>query len=145
MQPMRWSHSGACLHAARILAGEGIREPTDPQRYLHSERGQTGHVTTATSAPGDVVIIDRDGTIVTTIEDASDYLSWQRLPGQSTRPTHAGCSDGVAAVGRDTALIRGGTAASAVVAQEGEHRPDIVVRLHRGRLALRPAQVLRGV
>ena len=42
-------------------------------------------VTTSESASGDLVIIDRDGTIVTTIVDAVDAagaaVSWQRLPG----------------------------------------------------------------
>jgi hypothetical protein len=40
--------------------------------------------TTTDSAPGDLVIIDRDGTIVKTVADAGnvcDSPSWQRLPG----------------------------------------------------------------
>jgi Tol biopolymer transport system component len=37
-------------------------------------------VTMETSAPAHLVIIDRDGKIVTTIEDAGDWFSWQRLP-----------------------------------------------------------------
>jgi hypothetical protein len=38
-------------------------------------------VTTSSSGAGDLVIIDRDGTIVTTIEDAGGDPSWQRQPG----------------------------------------------------------------
>ncbi len=37
--------------------------------------------TTTEGAPGDLVIIDRDGAIVARIEDAGDWPSWQRLPG----------------------------------------------------------------
>jgi Tol biopolymer transport system component len=38
-------------------------------------------VTTSESAPGDLVIIDRDGNVQAQIQDAGDWISWQRLPG----------------------------------------------------------------
>ena len=38
--------------------------------------------TRTSTAPGDLVIIDREGAIVATIEDVgTDTRSWQRLPG----------------------------------------------------------------
>jgi TolB protein len=56
----------------RTLAGFGAPTWSPDGLYI---------VTTSESASGDAVIIDRDGRIVATIEDASDVVSWQRLPG----------------------------------------------------------------
>jgi Tol biopolymer transport system component len=63
----------------------GLLEPGDTPRPLApfwspvwSPDGQ--FMVTKSDAPGDLVIVDRDLKIVSTIEDAGDWSSWQRLP-----------------------------------------------------------------
>ena len=61
----------------KTLAGFGdpVWSP-DGQFIVTQELNATGG-----AATGHLVIIDRDGKIVTSVEDAGDWFDWQPLPG----------------------------------------------------------------
>ena len=72
--------SGSLLEVGgtpRTLAGFGAPTWSPDGRYIVTTEANesVGYVI------GHLVIIDRDGTIKATIEDAGDWPSWQRLPG----------------------------------------------------------------